>query len=120
MMTTAKPRPAPPAPAPIAAEPTGAQQLAALIAELKADQDADIAELRAEIAELRALIAKPEPTAPSWAPPGYEPLKAVAARLGYACETVRLWCASGAVDARRRGGQWFVEPASAEEYARTR
>jgi hypothetical protein len=116
MVTTAKSRRAPPAP--IAAEPTGVEQLAALIAEMKADQDADIAALRVEVAELRAMIAKPEP--PSFAPHGFELLATVAARLGYSVECVRLWCCSGAVDARRRGGVWYVSPESAEEYARTR
>jgi len=116
MMTTAKPRRAPPAPAPIAAEPTGAEQLAALIAELKADQDANIAELRAEIAELRGMLAKPEPTAPTWAPAGYESL----ATVGYCDETVRLWCVKGAVDAVRRGGVWHVHAESAQTYARRR
>jgi hypothetical protein len=106
------------APAPIAAKPTGAEQLAALIAELNADQDAEIAELRAEIAELRAMLAKPEP--PSWAPSGYELLATVAGRLGYSPETLRLWCCSGVIEPTRREGQWYASVESAEAYARTR
>jgi hypothetical protein len=110
----ADPPPAPIAPEPPAARDLAVEALAALFAEMKADQDS----LRAEIGELRAMIAKPEP--PSWAPPGKELLATVAARLGYSAETVRLWCCSGAVDALRRGGVWYVSPESAADCARRR
>jgi hypothetical protein len=108
---TAAPTPVPP---PIAPAPTGAEGLAAIVVELKADHEV----LRAEIAELRSLLAKPGPA--SWAPAGYELLATLAGRVGYHPETLRLWCVSGVIEATRRGGQWYASVESAEAYARTR
>jgi hypothetical protein len=110
-----------PSPAPIAAarklsetgrfaEPAVAEQLAAggadavavFLAELR--HDLDVVMLRLDAMD------GPQP-----APPGFEPLKLAAWRLGISTETLRRRAAARAIPSVRIGGKWHVDARGIEE-----